>query len=173
MLPAVGDDAAPALPTLVPDVVAAGIGSTNDKVRSAATDAADALIENVTATLLVQHVCTASRTAPRGEAALIGYLAILVEAVFPTRPQLVQKLRAAGGDGDADEREGTGDARGEREAAEGVGAVRRERGAVESRRGEIRADEGQAGGRAQEQGTLREGVRRERGASRVRCLASR
>ena len=69
VLPAVGDDAAPALPTLVP-ALAAGIGSTNDKVRSAATDAADALIENVTATLLVQHVahCVsygASRGSPR------------------------------------------------------------------------------------------------------------
>ena len=91
VLPAVGDDAAPALPTLVP-ALAAGIGSTNDKVRSAATDAADALIENVTATLLVQHVAhCVSYGASRGKPALIGYLAILVEAVFPTRPQLVQK----------------------------------------------------------------------------------
>lgn len=91
VLPAVGDDAAPALPTLVP-ALAAGIGSTNDKVKSAATDAADALIENVTATLLVQHVAhCVSYGAARGKPTLIGYLAILVEAVFPTRPQLVQK----------------------------------------------------------------------------------
>jgi hypothetical protein len=52
VLPSLGDDSAPVLSTLVP-ALAGGIGSTNDKVRLAAVEATDKLLEVVSAPLLV------------------------------------------------------------------------------------------------------------------------
>ena len=157
VLPAVGDDAAPTLPTLVP--ARSPRASDPPTIRSDRPPRTPRMRSSRTS----PRRCwcntwrTAPRTAPRGEAHAHRVPGHPRRGCVPDAAAIGAETRAAGGDGDADEREGTGDARGEREAAEGVGAVRRERGAVESRRGEICADEGQAGGRAQEQGTLREG----------------
>jgi hypothetical protein len=91
MLPSLGDDVAPVLSTLVP-ALAGGIGSTNDKVRLAAVDASDRLLESVSAPLLVPHMShCVSHGVLRAKPVLLHKLVGLTEAVHPTRPQLVTK----------------------------------------------------------------------------------
>ena len=91
MLPALGDDTSPVLSVLVP-ALAGGIGSTNDKVRLAAVEAGDKLLESVSAPLLVSHVShCVSHGVSRSKPVLLQKLVGLVEAVHPTRPQLVTK----------------------------------------------------------------------------------
>lgn len=91
MLPSLGDDSAPVLSTLVP-ALAGGIGSTNDKVKSAAMEAGDRLLESVSAPLLVPHIAhCVSHGMAGAKPVLLNKLAGLVEAVHPTRPQMVTK----------------------------------------------------------------------------------
>lgn len=64
----------------------------NDKVRLAAVDATDRLLESVSAPLLVQHVShCVSHGVSRAKPVLLQKLIGLVQAVHPTRPQLVTK----------------------------------------------------------------------------------
>ena len=91
ILPSIRDGMAPALKTLVPKL-AAGIGSTNEKVRGAAEEACESLVDSVSPELLAQPFahCVTYGVA-RAKPALLHRLADVVEAVHPTKPQLISK----------------------------------------------------------------------------------
>ena len=91
ILPSIRDGAAPALKMLVPKL-AAGIGSTNEKVRGAAEEACESLVDCVSPELLAQPFahCVTYGVA-RAKPALLHRLVDVVEAVHPTKPQLISK----------------------------------------------------------------------------------
>ena len=91
ILPSIRDGMAPALKTLVPKL-AAGIGSTNETVRGAAEEACESLVDSVSPELLAQPFahCVTYGVA-RAKPALLHRLADVVEAVHPTKPQLISK----------------------------------------------------------------------------------
>ena len=79
----------PALNLMVP-ALAAGMGSTNERIRVRATEAIKTLTQSLEPTLLVQHMAhCVSHSMGRGKAPLVEILAGLVEPVYARRPQLV------------------------------------------------------------------------------------
>eukprot|EP00195_Chlamydomonas_chlamydogama_P001663 CAMPEP_0202916712 /NCGR_PEP_ID=MMETSP1392-20130828/69262_1 /ASSEMBLY_ACC=CAM_ASM_000868 /TAXON_ID=225041 /ORGANISM="Chlamydomonas chlamydogama, Strain SAG 11-48b" /LENGTH=1484 /DNA_ID=CAMNT_0049609237 /DNA_START=160 /DNA_END=4614 /DNA_ORIENTATION=+ len=79
------------LNTLIP-ALAANLGSTNDKIRSVALQAADQLIASVDPSLLVQNFSHCVANGPlRGKPLLVEKLQSIINAVYAVRPQLVVK----------------------------------------------------------------------------------
>ncbi|GLI71807.1 hypothetical protein VaNZ11_017199 [Volvox africanus] len=80
------------LNTLVP-ALAAALGSTNDKVRTVAASATDALVGAMDPSMLVQHFshCVANGTLQRGKPLLAEKLVRIVTAMYGSKPQLVSR----------------------------------------------------------------------------------
>ncbi|GAX73544.1 hypothetical protein CEUSTIGMA_g995.t1 [Chlamydomonas eustigma] len=77
------------LNTLLP-AMAASLGSTNEKIRNAASQAAEKLVASVEPALLVQNLShCVSHGGVRGKLLLVDKLESVIDAVYPTKPQLV------------------------------------------------------------------------------------
>ena len=91
MFPTIGDAVAPGLNVMIP-CLATSLGSTNERVRQAASSALSSLVASADQSLLVQHMAhCVSHSGGRGKAAMITSLQGIVEDVYSRRPHLVIK----------------------------------------------------------------------------------
>jgi len=91
MFPTIGDAVAPGLNVMIP-CLATSLGSTNERVRQAASSALSTLVGSADQSLLVQHMAhCVSHSSGRGKAAMILSLQGIVEDVYARRPHLVVK----------------------------------------------------------------------------------